>query len=125
MANRNGFGFIVICLGGLVFIITWLIAFPPVGYVDEEITVEALHLPTNIYQKVDPMRPVPEAMMGEKLQHYVPNWDDNPVAYVPEATVVDISMRSNAVSTVEKLRQYPHNWDDYPVSIIPESTMVK
>jgi len=125
MSIRNGLGFIVICVVGIVFIITLLAAFPPVGYMDEEVAVEMTHQPTRIYQKTDPTLLVPETTMGEKPRPYVPNWDDNPVAYVPEATGADISMFSKEVPTVEKLRQYPHNWDDNSVSTIPESTMAK
>ena len=88
MSNRNGLGFMVTCVVGIVFIITLLTAFPPVGYVDEEVAVEMTHQPIRIYQKTDPTLLVPEATMGEKPQQYVPNWDDNPVAYVPESTVV-------------------------------------
>jgi hypothetical protein len=110
---------------GIVFIITLLTAFPAVGYVDEEVVVEKAQQLPRIYQNTDPMLLVPEATMGEKPQQYVHNWDDNSVAYVPESTMVDISMFSKEVPTVEKLRQYPHNWDDNPVSTIPESTMAK
>jgi hypothetical protein len=67
---------------------------------------------------------VPEATMGEKPQQYVHNWDENPVAYVPEASAVDVSMFSQEVPTIEKLRQYPHNWDNNPVAYVPEASAV-
>ena len=78
----------------------------------------------NIPQNTDPRLIVPESTMGKKPQHYVHNWDDNPVAYIPETTMVDDPVLAEEVPTVELLRQYPHNWDDNPVAYIPETTMV-
>jgi hypothetical protein len=124
MSNRNRLGFLVACLVGVVFIITLLAAFPPTGYVDEEVAVEKIQQPPRIYQNTDPTLLVPEATMGEKPQQYVHNWDENPVAYVPEASAVDVSMFSQEVPTIEKLRQYPHNWDNNPVAYVPEATAV-
>ena len=90
------------------------------GEVSETITVAQR---TNIPQNTDTRLIVPESTMGKKPQHYVHNWDDNPVAYIPETTMVDDSLFVEGVPTVETLRQYPHNWDDNPVATIPESSM--
>ena len=49
--------------------------------------------------------------MGELPQQYIHEWDNNPVATIPETTM-DITSQ-----------MYPRNWDENPVATIPESTM--
>ena len=51
---------------------------------------------------------------GEELspQRYAHNWDDNPVAYLPEAEVI------------RKPSRYVHSWDDNPVAYIPEEEVI-
>ena len=46
-------------------------------------------------------------------QRYVHNWDDNPVAYIPEAEVI------------RKPSRYIHNWDDIPSAYIPEAEVIR
>jgi len=109
MSNRNGLGFLVVSVVGIVFIVTLLAAFPISGYVEEEVAAKEEPQPARFYQKSDPTLLVPESTMGVKPAQYIHNWDDNPVATIPESTV----------------GRYSHNWDANPVATIPESTIGK
>jgi hypothetical protein len=54
---------------------------------------------------------IPESTMSRESARYIPDWDDNNVAYIPESTMGIHSLR------------YVHDWDANPVAYIPESTM--
>jgi len=59
----------------------------------------------------NPVATIPETTMISRPSAYVHNWDNNPVATIPEATMIS------------KPSAYVHNWDDNPVATIPETTM--
>ena len=103
MSSRNAAGFLIVSVIVAVLITGLVKVLPVAGDFNEETAAEP---------------------SGQPLQ-YIHNWDDNPVAYIPETTTVDMSLFSKEIPTVEIVRQYSHNWDDNPVATIPESTMSK
>ncbi len=57
----------------------------------------------------NPVAYIPEAEVITSLDRYEQAWDDNPVAHIPEAVLIKSSVR------------YEHAWDDNPVAYIPEA----
>lgn len=55
---------------------------------------------------------------------YSHNWDENPVAYIPEVSTGNISPLADKAPSVAMMQQYIHNWDENPVAYIPEVTVV-
>jgi len=58
----------------------------------------------------NPVAYIPESKGIRSLLRPAANWDENPVAYIPESTGIRLSRKPTA------------NWDENPVSYIPEST---
>ena len=58
------------------------------------------------------------------MDSYPHHWDENPVAYIPEVSTVNISPLADKAPSVAMMRQYLHNWDENPVAYIPEVTAV-
>lgn len=61
----------------------------------------------------NPVAYIPEAEVIEQRAGYDHNWDENPVAYIPEAEVI------------EQSTGYDHNWDDIPSAYIPEAEVIE
>jgi hypothetical protein len=79
---------------------------------------------------------MPDSSISSGQQKYAHNWDDNPVAYLPEATMILSASRyahnwdDNPVAYIPETEvnlspgRYMHNWDKNPVAYIPEATLI-
>lgn len=67
---------------------------------------------------------------------YAQNWDDNPVAYLPEAEAIKKSgyahhWDENPAAYIPEAEllshpgRYLHHWDDNPVAYIPEAELMR